>query len=288
MLLTQPHIMVAFVVSLLILMLLHPFVSERPYMRYAVATLTLLWLALNAMITASGLALVAIIALLMAAAVHPRVPYRGQQALALISTLSILLLAINSVPAAHTSVLVADFFMGNSLTPNTLLVSYNKAIAALLILAIWWPHLTDKGSYSRMTRALPLAIAAAALIILMACSIGLQWDPKWYWFSAVFVLTNLALTCVAEEVFFRGLLQRQFSRYFSKYKFGALAALLLVSLLFGAAHIAAGLAYASLATLAGLAYGVIYWRYRSLHAAILCHWLVNVIHIAGFRYPWGP
>ena len=85
-----------------------------------------------------------------------------------------------------------------------------------------------------------------------------------------------------------GLLQRQFSRYFSKYKSGTLAALLLASLLFGAAHIAAGLAYASLATLAGLAYGVIYWRYRSLHAAILCHWLVNVIHIAGFRYPWVP
>ncbi len=288
MLLSHPHIMVAFVVSLLILMLLHPSVSERPHVRYAVAASTLLWLAFNAMITVSGLALVVTIALLMAAAVHPRVPHRGRQALALISTLLILLLAINRLPAAHQSVLVADFFMGHSLTPYTLLVSYNKVVAALLILTIWWPHLTDKGSYTRMTPALPLSVAAAALIILTACSIGLQWDPKWYWFSAVFVLTNLALTCVVEEVFFRGLLQRQFSRYFSTYKFGALAALLLASLLFGVAHIAAGLAYASLAALAGLAYGTIYWRYRSLHAAILCHWLVNVIHIAGFRYPWVP
>lgn len=287
-LLSNPPILIAFVISVLILLMLHPVVSERPRFRYGMAIAALLWLLFNSMIDIDGLMVVSAIAALMGAAIYAPIPNWGRRTLAVVATLALLLLAMNIIPAAQQSVLVREFFMGHSLTPYTLSVGYNKPLAALLILSIWWPKLIDKGAYSRMSQALPMALLAAALIILLACSLGLQWDPKWYWFSALFVLTNLALTCVVEEVFFRGLLQRQFSRYLSRYKFGALSALILASGLFGFAHLAAGINYAVFAAVAGLFYGTIYWRYRSIHAAILCHWLVNAAQFTGFSYPWVP
>lgn len=284
----NPPILIAFVGSVLILLLLHPSVSGRTSARYLVAMATLLWLWFNDIVATTGLAVLVPIALCMAAAQHSAVPVWGRRALAALSTVLILLLALNIIPAADKSVLVEEFFLGHSHTPYTLSVGYNKVLAALLMLAIWWPSINSKGAYARMTKALPLALIFTAIIISAACLLGLQWDPKWYWFSALFVFTNLALTCVAEEVFFRGLLQRKFSRHLSRYKFGALAALILASVLFGLAHLGAGINYAIFAAFAGVLYGAIYWRYRSIHAAILCHWLVNVTHFTGFSYPWIP
>lgn len=287
-LLNNPPILIAFIASVLMLSLLHPFVSERPVARYLVATAAVFWLWLNSMIDAAGLVIVAAIAVCMAACLSRTLPCYARRVLAVISTLLILLLALNTIPAAQASVLVKEFFLGHSHTPYTLSVGYNKVLAALLMLAIWWPAISRKGAYGHMTKALPLALIFAAIIIASACMLGLQWDPKWYWFSALFVFTNLALTCVVEEVFFRGLLQRQFSQYLSRYKFGALAALILASGLFGLAHTGGGLNYALFAAFSGIFYGAIYWRYRSIHAAIICHWLVNVAHFTGFRYPWLP
>lgn len=287
-LLNNPPILIAFVVSVLMLSLLHTFVSERPVARYLVATAAVFWLWLNSMIDALGIVVVAVIALTMAACLLRALPLYARRVLAILSTVIVLLLALNIIPAAQKSVLVKDFFLGHSLTPYTLAVGYNKVLAALLMLAIWWPMISSKGAYARMAKALPLALTFTAVILASACLLGLQWDPKWYWFSALFVFTNLALTCVLEEVFFRGLLQRQFSRYLSRYKFGALSALILASGLFGFAHLAAGFNYAIFAAFAGLFYGTIYWRYRSIHAAILCHWLVNAAQFTGFSYPWVP
>jgi uncharacterized protein len=61
--------------------------------------------------------------------------------------------------------------------------------------------------------------------------------------------------------------------------------LIAVSIFFGALHLGGGILYAFLATLAGLGYGWIYWRYQSLHAAIITHLLLNSLHFTLLAYP---
>jgi membrane protease YdiL (CAAX protease family) len=55
--------------------------------------------------------------------------------------------------------------------------------------------------------------------------------------------------------------------------------------LFGLAHAAGGLWYVVLATAAGIGYGWIFFRTRSLAAAIAAHAGLNTVHFFLFTYP---
>ena len=60
---------------------------------------------------------------------------------------------------------------------------------------------------------------------------------------------------------------------------------LIGALLFGVAHIAGGLHYVILATVAGLGYGWVYHKTQRVEACILLHVLLNTVHILFFTYP---
>ncbi|OLD67033.1 MAG: hypothetical protein AUI52_01660 [Acidobacteria bacterium 13_1_40CM_2_68_10] len=98
------------------------------------------------------------------------------------------------------------------------------------------------------------------------------------------ILTTLAagtiiliFTGLPEEVLFRGFIQKMLERWTGR----PLLALLLASLIFGAAHLDNGAKapdwrYGLLATLAGLAYGWVYMRTRRILAPAITHALVDV------------
>jgi hypothetical protein len=67
-----------------------------------------------------------------------------------------------------------------------------------------------------------------------------RWDLKFPNFVIVWALKNLFFTCVSEEAFFRGFLQRNLSKKLRGYKFGNILSLISVSFLFGFAHFAGG------------------------------------------------
>ena len=84
----------------------------------------------------------------------------------------------------------------------------------------------------------------------------------------------LWVLAVAEEFFFRGLLQQQLTRLFGS----EMAGLLVASVIFGAAHLPSGdfpnWRFALLATLAGIFYGRAYLQARSIRAAMVTHAMV--------------
>jgi uncharacterized protein len=55
--------------------------------------------------------------------------------------------------------------------------------------------------------------------------------------------------------------------------------------LFGLAHIAGGIVYVGLATIAGIGYSIVYLRTRRIESAIVTHFAVNAVHFFGFTYP---
>jgi membrane protease YdiL (CAAX protease family) len=110
-------------------------------------------------------------------------------------------------------------------------------------------------------------------------------DPKLPAITPLWLLSNLLVTCVAEEAFFRGFLQRQLQHKLQGYSWGAVVSLSVVSLLFGVAHLSGGFSYAMIAAVAGLFYGYVYQKSGAIETSIALHFLVNAGHFILLSYP---
>lgn len=89
---------------------------------------------------------------------------------------------------------------------------------------------------------------------------------------------NLFATCLAEEVLFRGIIQRQLVQLIPTKPWLAIAIVA-----FGGAHFSGGTEYVLLATLAGCGY--VFYRAQKLYWAIGSHVAVNLVHFCGFTHP---
>ncbi|MBI4512848.1 MAG: CPBP family intramembrane metalloprotease [Gemmatimonadetes bacterium] len=134
------------------------------------------------------------------------------------------------------------------------------------------------------------ALAACALVLVpLGLAIGFLrygWpplDPGDWWLNA---LNIYFLVAVPEEFLFRGLLQNSLEKRWRGPQ-AAAAAWLAVSVVFGAAHLnnppAPNFRYAALATLAGMAYGWVWWRTRKVTASALTHGAVDWIWLVALR-----
>lgn len=106
----------------------------------------------------------------------------------------------------------------------------------------------------------------------------------------LFILNNLLLTSVAEEVFFRGFLQKKlfdvFSLNFKMKQAALLLSILITSAIFGLGHLYSGVLMAIFAFVAGIGYGYAYQKSWKLESAILVHFGLNITHFIFFTYPF--
>lgn len=122
-----------------------------------------------------------------------------------------------------------------------------------------------------------LVPAGVAGLILLVHLIGhpIQFTVPQY--AAAFLFVNLMETCFAEELFFRGALQRELMLYLAP-----VPAIVITAVLFGLVHIHSGWEFFVLATLSGLLHGFIYRRTGMLSLSVLSHFLVNCAWIMLF------
>lgn len=119
------------------------------------------------------------------------------------------------------------------------------------------------------------AFALPLLTLGLAFALGfLQWQPLAFGVLLGFAFSN-AFSTLAEEAFFRGLVQAPLQQRVQRWP-----CLLVVALLFGAVHLAGGWLFASFAALAGLGYALTYERSQSIWAAVLVHLGLNVLRVA--------
>lgn len=128
----------------------------------------------------------------------------------------------------------------------------------------------------------PLAVTLGiAVALALAVILGLiDWQPAWTPWLWVFAAGNLLNTCIAEELLFRGVLQRQLQR-----RITPLLAVAIAALLFGLAHVAGSWGYVAVAVIAGGVYGLVYYWTGRIVWAVLVHWLLNLGHFMVFTYP---
>jgi hypothetical protein len=75
------------------------------------------------------------------------------------------------------------------------------------------------------------------------------------------------------------------AHHFIRNKLTQLTVQFVSALLFGAVHLAGGLPYTLLATVAGAGYAYCYHLTKRIEAPIVLHIALNAVHFVGFTYP---
>lgn len=252
----------------------------------------LLLIAVALLFFAGALQWTAVLALtLLALPMHIAAGERYPRALRLFAgaaaTLGIFAITLDKVPGFITTRVVDNVFLGTADLPFSFILFFDEALVGMLLLVFWFDVERDyKVIGDKLLRSALPALLLVVLLLGLAICLGYNLDPKWYWFTPYFLLGNLCLAVIAEEVFFRGVIQQKLMNTLAQHTpYAGLIALLAVSMLFGLLHLGGGEIYAALAGLASVIYGWVYWHYRSIHAAILCHFSVNALHFVFLQYP---
>ncbi|AIL60835.1 CPBP family intramembrane glutamic endopeptidase [Pseudomonas alkylphenolica] len=226
------------------------------------------------------LALPSLIALLCAGLLVSRSPHWQQLSGHALFVLLAFGLALHWLPGFHGAKVIDKVVFSNGAVPFSMYLNLDKPLIGLwLLLACPWVlTMGGKRLLPSLVTTLPAVIAAclggAWLLGMIA------WAPKWPEQAWLWVLNNLLLVSLTEELLFRGYIQGGLQRLLKNQHL----ALFLAAGLFGLAHLGAGWQWVLLASLAGIGYGLAY-RYGGLIAAILCHFGLNLAHFAGFTYP---
>jgi membrane protease YdiL (CAAX protease family) len=218
-------------------------------------------------------------------AAHPSLPV--QAALAIVVLLVALGLGLHAFPGFANALLWHDITFSPNSAPYTLYLNVDKTLAGLLILGLCYDGLlvSREGWAAMLRRAAPIVAVNTLVVIGLALALGfVRFDPKWTTLFWPWAVVNLLFTCVAEEAFFRGLIQRQLDRRLPVRHKTAIA-VGTSAILFGLAHAAGGPAYVLLSTVAGLGYALAFQRTQRIEVAILAHFTLNATHFLLLTYP---
>lgn len=167
----------------------------------------------------------------------------------------------------------------------TMYLNFDKAIMGLLLL-IFLPRPGPSPDRLEKNRLLSIVL----MIILVTCVGGMMagvidWSVKWPAFFGIWALSNLFITSVVEEAFFRGFIQYGLQKGLDKVNKPQIIAVILSAVLFGLIHAGAGLMFMLLAMLVGFGYGYVFYKTGKLRFAIAFHFGFNVLHLLLFSYP---
>ncbi|WP_406648247.1 CPBP family intramembrane metalloprotease [Aliisedimentitalea scapharcae] len=188
-------------------------------------------------------------------------------------------LALHMVPGFTNAVGLDAVQSSPFAIPYSLHLNLDKPQIFLMLL-LAWPALLARDCAVRWG---PLLVSFLVLAGLFPLATGLgviHSDLSWPHWAGLFLFANLVQTCLVEEAFFRGYLQK-----FLTDRIGPFGAIVSASLLFGAAHLAGGPLIAGLATLLGAACGLGLWFSGRLWVAVLMHFAFNAVHLIFFTYP---
>ncbi|SFU21081.1 CPBP family intramembrane glutamic endopeptidase [Sedimentitalea nanhaiensis] len=174
-----------------------------------------------------------IFAILMGlAALQPLLPKRFQIAGHGVLVLVCLALGFQLIPGVDKLNIVSDAQIG----PNSEKFSYSIGlekpfIFMILLVAVPWVRENDHARDYRTATVALLMLVGVFLVSLAAGFLSFEFSlPRWL---PIFFVGNLFLTCLPEEAFFRGYIQRGLAS-----QIGVWPAIGIASLLFGFAHFA--------------------------------------------------
>jgi uncharacterized protein len=175
--------------------------------------------------------------------------------------------------------------------PFTMYLNFDKTVAAI-VLALSSGLLI--GQAKRLTlktwgETVLISLLCISLLIPLAVLSGyVNYEPKLPHICELWACNNLVFVAFAEEVIFRGVIQKHLAHLFNRWNISPYVAILISALLFAitlSGHRQGGFLFMGFVALSGLFYGYAYHRTQRLEAAILVHFLVNLFHFLFFSYP---
>lgn len=211
-----------------------------------------------------------------------------KQALRLVFLLYAVALGLLLIPGFPRTVLVEHLVLSSGALPYDLSVGFAKIVTGIFILAFMHPERVRswRELAGVLVRVAPVFLATALIVMVLTLSLGyVKFDPKISTLFVTWALVNLFFTCLSEEAFFRGFLQREIAQMGSNPKVSGMLALAIASLAFGLVHLGGGWKYALAATLAGVGYGIAYQRTQRIEGSMAVHFGLNATHFLLFTYP---
>lgn len=127
-----------------------------------------------------------------------------------------------------------------------------------------------------------MALGVSGLVVILALLTGrIAWDPKLPDLWPAWLLANLCFVSIPEEALFRMTLQPILEEAFGS----PWLALVATSLFLGLVHAPGGWVRALIATVAGLAYELVYQSRRTPWHPVALHLGLNALHFFVFIYP---
>jgi len=198
--------------------------------------------------------------------------------------LAALALSVHLVPGVANPLVFAGK-LHEGARPMKFYLNFDKGFVGVLLLAMFAQRGCSAFASARIWVSLGLIyVLTFGAVFGLAWGMGaIRFEPKWPDFAWTFLCANFFFVALAEEVFFRGLLQEQLARLLgqgSVWRWGLPIAF--SAIFFGLAH---GPAMAVLASVAGLGYALAYAATRNILAPTLLHFAVNALHFGLFSYP---
>ncbi|WP_170309655.1 CPBP family intramembrane glutamic endopeptidase [Litorilituus lipolyticus] len=211
---------------------------------------------------------------------------RVKKSTSIIVIISCVALAAHVVPGFNNLLVIDGLEKNINSVPFSMYLNFDKPMILFTLLLLSPTILLhEKPVYLLRINTSYRLLAFIMLSFIVIFSLGIALSlisftpqmPNWW---AWFAINNLLLTCVVEEVFFRGFIQRKLSQFFKP-----IICLIIASCLFGMAHFSGGFSYVIVATVAGFLYGFVYLNTGKLWHVILIHFGLNMTHLYLFTYP---
>lgn len=197
-----------------------------------------------------------------------------------------LFIAIYRPSGFNYPTMLHDILLYEDGTPFTLRLNTCKAIGGYLVI-IWLLDCTRRQTQQQSWMP-SLVVAGTGILVVVALAnivFDVSWRPKFPRETFHFIAVNLLVTVVAEEAFFRLLIQVQLSNFFAHKPWGKWLALIVTSLLFALSHSTQLGSAFILFFIAGTIYSFVYMYTKRLEIAIAVHFGVNITHFLLLDYP---
>ena len=169
-------------------------------------------------------------------------------------------------------------------------VNTAKLLAGWIVIVLFWRNTKNvidvfgQNTFARVVFTVFMALAINGLAYQL---LNLHWYSKEMGLIAQFLLVNVLVTCVAEEAFFRVLIQRRLMISCEGLPFWVRLTVPLVTttVLFLAVHGELTTAQFFVHAIAGLSYGLLYSITGNVWYCVALHAGVNAIHFTFLTYP---
>jgi uncharacterized protein len=199
-----------------------------------------------------------------------------------------LMLSLHQWPGFNNQIIFSKMHLSSDAASYSLYINFDKAAVGFFLMLFFCQRIKNWNEiYFLWKPTLFLTMASTGLVLSCAWFFGLiHFEFKFPPFTLIFLIINLLAVCVAEEAFFRGLIQNTLTDFLhnqSKWQWLPIA---FSVILFGFAHLNAGFGYAVCAMLSGFFSALAYAKFQRIEISIFMHFILNATHFLFFTYPY--